>query len=300
LVKDWPDLPANYVMGNPTGIGIDSNQDIFVFHRVKRAWSLIRPMPQSFIAENTILQLDNKSGKMINSWGADLFIMPHGLTVDKNNNVWVTDVALHQVFKFSHDGKLLMKLGEAKVAGNDSAHFNQPTDVAIAPDGSFYVSDGYGNNRVIKFSSSGNYLFEWGTKGDQAGQFNVPHAIDLDSVGNVYVADRENSRVQIFDSNGKYLSGWKNTDQNGKIYSVAVNKQRDEFILIDYATDFFIVPSRSDIIFGLKHKYPQRFAQSGVYDGTVSRYHDVAIDNEGNIYTGDILNNRVLKFRPRN
>ena len=102
-----------------------------------------------------------------------------------------------------------MKLGEAKVAGNDSLHFNKPTGIAIAKDGSFYVSDGYGNNRIIKFSVQGKYLFEWGQKGNKEGEFNIPHAISLDSNGNVYVADRENNRIQVFDPNGKYIKQFK-------------------------------------------------------------------------------------------
>jgi peptidylamidoglycolate lyase len=145
-----------------------------------------------------------KAGRIINSWGENLFIMPHGLKVDKQNNVWVTDVGLHQVFKFTHEGKLLLKIGEAKVPGKDATHFDMPTDIAIEDDGSFYVSDGYGNSRVVKFSATGQYLFEWGTKGDKESEFDIPHGITLDKNGNVYVADRENSRIQVFDSSGKF------------------------------------------------------------------------------------------------
>src|SRR5829696_7574737 len=124
-------------------------------------------MPDKPIQNKTILIFDKDKGKLMDSWGDNLFIMPHGLTVDKDNNIWVTDVGLHQVFKFSHNGKLLMKLGEAKVAGNDNLHFNKPTGIANAKDGSFYVSDGYGNSRIIKFSAQGKYLFAWGKKGNK-------------------------------------------------------------------------------------------------------------------------------------
>ncbi len=208
LVKDWPQLPDGYLLSQPGGIGIDTSQHILVFHRPGRRWKLLEDkFPDSLISSNTILVLDRQTGKILDSWGANLFIMPHGLTVDKDNNVWVTDVGLHQIFKFSHDGKLLMKLGEAKIPGNDSLHFNRPTDVAVAPDGSFYVSDGYRNSRVIKFSASGKYLFEWGKKGNKPGEFNIPHAIDLDAKGNVYVADRQNNRIQEFDASGKVFEG---------------------------------------------------------------------------------------------
>jgi len=198
LVQDWPRLPKGFNLSDVTAVGIDRDQNIFLFQRTGRHWT--QPFPDTTISSNTIFLLDNVTGKILNSWGANLFIMPHGLTVDNENNVWVTDVALQQIFKFSHDGKLLMNLGVAKISGNDSMHFNLPTDVAIATDGSFYVSDGYGNSRVVKFSKEGKYLFDWGKKGDKAGEFNTPHGIDLDSKDNVYVADRENNRIQKFNS----------------------------------------------------------------------------------------------------
>ena len=209
LVNGWPQLPANLILGNPTGIGIDSSQNIFVFHRAEREWPLVGGMLETTISTATILMLDGNTGKLLNSWGDSLFIMPHGLTVDKNNNVWVTDVGLHQVFKFSHTGELLMKIGEANVPGNDATHFDKPTDIAVADDGSFYVSDGYGNSRVIKYSADGKYLFEWGRSGSGKGEFDIPHGITLDEKGNVYVADRGNARVQVFDSAGKFLKQWK-------------------------------------------------------------------------------------------
>ncbi|MEJ7738844.1 MAG: peptidyl-alpha-hydroxyglycine alpha-amidating lyase family protein [Chitinophagaceae bacterium] len=192
LLKNWLQLPTGFKLGNPTGIGIDTNQNIIVFHRAEREWSLFGSMPDKPIQSKTILIIGKDNGKIMDSWGANLFIMPHGLTVDNENNIWVTDVGLHQVFKFSHDGKLLMKLGETKVSGNDSLHFNKPTDIAIAKDGSFYVSDGYGNSRIVKFSPTGKYLLEWGKKGHKESEFDIPHGICLDRNDNVYVADREN------------------------------------------------------------------------------------------------------------
>jgi len=296
LIKDWPHLPQDYNLGNPTGIGLDSAQHIFVFHRAGRTWPLIAPMPGSLIPDNTILEIDKDSGKIINSWGSGLFIMPHGLTVDRNDNVWVTDVGLHQVFKFSYEGKLLMKLGEAKIAGNDKTHFNRPTDVAVAADGSFYVSDGYNNSRIIKFSSTGQYLFEWGKRGNAPGEFNIPHNLDLDDKGNVYVADRENSRVQAFDANGKFIKEWKK-EGSGKIYSVVIDNNHRQLITIDYRSTV-MVPEGSDVlIFDSTGTTVAQFGRTGLYDGPVCRYHDVAIDKDGNIYTVDILDNKIQKFK---
>jgi peptidylamidoglycolate lyase len=149
--------------------------------------------------------------------------MPHGLTIDAHDNVWLTDVALQQVYKFSPEGELLLTLGERGEVGNDERHFDRPTAVAVAGDGSFYVSDGYKNSRVIKFSADGKFLFQWGTKGTGPGQFDLPHWVALDSAGRVYVADRENQRIQVFDSTGHYLAQWAGK-QFGRPYSIAVDR----------------------------------------------------------------------------
>jgi len=297
LVKNWLDLPKDLKLGNPTGISIDTNQNIVVFHRAGREWALLGAMPDSSIKSKTILIIDKDNGKLITSWGDNLFIMPHGLTVDNENNIWVTDVGLHQVFKFSHDGKLLLKLGETKVAGNDSLHFNKPTDIAIADNGSFYVSDGYGNSRVVKFSATGKYLSEWGKKGNKESEFNIPHGISLDSNDNVYVADRENKRVQVFDPNGNFKKQF--TDNTfGAICSVAFNITRLKLFAVDDFTFLKVKHQGSDIfIFDTTGKVQTRFGRSGSYHGNTSWYHDLTIDKDENIYVGDILGNTVQKFR---
>ena len=295
LVADWPKLPKDLVLGNPTGLGIDSENNILVFHRASRAWQ--EPMPEDKIRENTILTLNKQTGEVLKSWGADVFIMPHGLEIDKENNVWVTDVALHQIFKFSADGRLLLTLGEANVPGDDASHFNLPTDIAVSDDGSFYISDGYGNSRVVKFSKDGKYLFEWGKFGNKQGQFNIPHGIDLDNEGNVYVADRENNRIQKFDAEGNFITVWQNkiTEQ---LYSVTIDKQHNHLFGIDYMTVNDTIVKGSDIFrFDLNTNLQIQFGRTGFYDGPISRYHDIQIDDEGSIYVGDILGNKVQKFR---
>ncbi len=297
LVKNWLDLPKDLKLGNPTGISIDTNQNIVVFHRADREWEFFSSMPDKPIQSNTILIFNKESGKLINSWGDNLFIMPHGLKVDNENNIWVTDVGLHQVFKFSYDGKLLLKLGEASVAGNDSLHFDKPTDIAIAKDGSFYVSDGYGNSRVIKFSATGKYLFEWGKKGDKESEFNIPHGISLDGKGNVYVADRENNRIQIFDSTGKFIKQFAD-NSFGTICAVAFDNSKSKLFAIDDFTFFKVKHSGSDaFIFDTTGKVQTRFGRSGFYEGENSWYHDLTVDKDENIYVGDILGNTIQKFR---
>jgi peptidylamidoglycolate lyase len=297
LVTNWLHLPANFRLGNPTGICIDTNQNIIVFCRADREWPLFGSMPDKPIQSKTILIIDKDNGKLLNSWGDNLFIMPHGLTVDSENNIWVTDVGLHQIFKFTHKGKLLMKLGEAKVAGNDSLHFNKPTDIAIAKDGSFYVSDGYGNSRIIKFSATGKYLFEWGKKGNKEGEFNIPHGMSLDSTGNVYVADRENNRIQVFDPNGKFIGQF--TDNTfGAICSVAFDKNQSKLFAIDDFTFLKVKHRGSDVlIFDTIGKVQTRFGRSGSYQGDISWYHDLTVDKDESIYVGNILGNTIQKFK---
>lgn len=294
LDKTWPDLPGSLVLGQVTGIGIDTNQHVFLFHRAGRKWTT--PFPDKPILSPVILEIDGMSGRVLNSWGSNTFIMPHGLTVDNENNVWLTDVALHQVFKFTHKGTLLLKLGEAGIPGNDSLHFNMPTDIAVCKDGSFYVSDGYGNSRVVKFSREGKYLFEWGKKGAGKGEFDTPHGIDLDSEGNVYVADRENNRVQKFDPLGNFMFEWKNPEAN-QLYSLTIEKSSNRIYAIDYLTVSDTIIKGSDILFfNSQNELTKRIGRSGAYHDHVCRYHDIAIDKYGNLYVGDILGNCIQKF----
>lgn len=297
LVNNWPDLSKDLRLGNPTGIGIDTRQNIVIFHRASREWPLFGSKPGKPIQDKTILIVDKENGKLIESWGDNLFIMPHGLTVDNENNIWVTDAGLNQVFKFTHDGKLLMKLGEAKIAGNDSLHFDKPTDIAIANDGSFYVSDGYGNSRIIKFSSTGEYLLEWGKKGNEEGEFNIPHGISLDSIDNVYVADRENNRIQVFDPNGKFIRQFAN-ESFGAICSVTFDKQKSKLFAVDDFTFLKLKHRGSDVlVFDPVGQVQTRFGRSGSYKGSVFWYHDIVIDKDENIYVADILGNTIQKFK---
>jgi peptidylamidoglycolate lyase len=224
--------------------------------------------------------------------------MPHGLEIDKEDNIWITDVGLHQVIKYDSNGNELMVLGKEYTPGKDSLHFNLPTDVAVSENGSFYVSDGYGNSRIIKFSSEGEYLFEWGVFGENKNEFNIPHGLDLDKNGNVYVADRENNKIQKFDSLGNFIKEWKN-EMIGQLYSVNVNNYENYLFGIDYIVSKNSAPLGSDIIkFDLDLNLKTKFGRSGNYKGPKARYHDIQVDNKGNIYVGDILNNTIQKFKP--
>ena len=218
VVHGWPQLPPGFVLGQVSGVAVDSHNHVFVFHRAENSWATDKSHP---IASPTVLCFDGESGKLLFSWGQNRFLEPHGLRVDRHDNVWLTDRALQQVFEFSHDGKLLLTIGTERAPGLDGTHFNLPTDIGFAPNSDIYVSDGYGNNRVAKFSSDGKFLLDWGQKGDGPGEFNLPHSVAVDAQGLVYVADRSNARVQVFDANGKFLKMWK-SEELGRPWSLTI------------------------------------------------------------------------------
>jgi peptidylamidoglycolate lyase len=299
LVAGWPGLPDSLTLGNPAGIGIDTSGHLLVFCRRERNWPVLSPMPAGVITGNTVLELDAGTGALLAGWGAGRFIMPHGLTVDASNNIWVTDVGLHQVMKFTHEGKLLMTLGVAGVPGDDSSHFNRPTDIAVAPDGSIYVSDGYRNSRVVKFAPDGQFLLQWGRKGSGESEFDVPHGICLDDNGNVFVADRKNCRVEVFDPQGRFLR--QLIDKRfGNICAVAFNRETRQLVAVDDKSWLKLKHRGSDIlVIDPSGTLQYRFGRSGSYAGPTCWYHDIAIGKDGSLFVADILGNRLQKFTPR-
>ncbi|MDP6536598.1 MAG: peptidyl-alpha-hydroxyglycine alpha-amidating lyase family protein [Gammaproteobacteria bacterium] len=173
----------------------------------------------------------NSDGELVRSFGGGIFAVPHGFHVDHDGNVWVTDAPFtlppgiegkgHIVVKFSPLGDRLMTLGTPGVTGNDSSHFNMPSDVHVAPNGDIFVADGHGGNsnaRIVKFDAQGNYLTEWGEAGSGPGQFNAPHGLAMDSQGRLFVSDRSNNRIQIFDQQGNFLEEWHQFSRNSGIF----------------------------------------------------------------------------------
>jgi streptogramin lyase len=217
-VENWAKLPEGRTWGSTAGVAVDRNGNIWVAERCGA---------NTCVGSNLapILEFD-PSGKLLTSFGAGMFVFPHGITVDKDGNVWVTDGQGmdgkgHQVFKFSPKGKVLLTLGKAGVAGDGEDTFNQPSAVAIAANGDIFVADGHGGNsnaRIVKFSKDGRFLMTWGKKGSAPGELNIPHAIAFDSKGRLFVADRGNNRIQIFDQEGKFIDQWKQFSRPSGIF----------------------------------------------------------------------------------
>jgi peptidylamidoglycolate lyase len=297
VVRHWPVIPDGAFLGQVAGVDVDSHNHVFIFQRGSDRNSLTKPpAPMERVKEPAVLVFDGDTGRLINQWGANEFVRPHGLTIDYEDNVWLTDNSLHQVFKYSNDGRLLLTLGKAGEPGSDDSHFNAPTDVAVLRDGTFYVSDGYGNNRVVEFSRDAKVLKIWGgeQRGDGPGQFDLPHCIDADDQGHIYVADRTNKRIQIFDRDGKFLSEWKNLGW-GVPYAIKI-KGGQRFI-----ADGGDLPgrvNRSSVFLVDENGHIQSsFGRWGRYDGEFDVAHDIAVGNDGSVYVVDVLGQRVQKFR---
>jgi sugar lactone lactonase YvrE len=218
-VENWAKLPEGRTWGQVISADIDRDgKSIWVVERcggTSCANSSLSP----------VLKFD-ASGNLLKSFGAGMIVRPHGLFVDQRNNIWVTDGDAEngkgdQVFEFDQDGKVLRTLGKAGVAGDAQDTFNKPSDVLIAPNGDIFVADGHGpgsNARIVKFSPDGAFIKAWGKQGTGPGEFNNPHSLAMDSKGRLFVADRGNNRVQIFDQDGKFLQEWKQFGRPSGIY----------------------------------------------------------------------------------
>ncbi|CAD1475224.1 unnamed protein product, partial [Heterotrigona itama] len=319
----------NIKFGQISAVSIDPNGNIGIFHRGTRVWGLttfdnenVFDKSKGPIQENTVILLD-KFGKKLLEWGAKKFYLPHGLTIDMYGNYWITDVALHQVFKFdSKDIARLRKgeysqetifsnpkpslvLGEAFVPGNNDKRFCKPTAVAVENNGDFFVSDGYCNSRIIKFNAKGERILKWGRTtyayAERAlvpNAFNIPHALALANELNLlFVADRQNGRVvSFFATNGTFYKEYKDFKRIGPlIYSVAYAKGRLYLInnhLINepssyniHVQGFVLDVNSGNILFSFR---PGQDMDSP---------HDIAVSEDGSeIYVVELNKNTVYKF----
>lgn len=269
VVPGFPKVPQGWTLGAVSGVATDSKSSVLAFHR----------------GQHPILTFDEK-GEFLRAFGDGMFTSAHGLRLDAEGNIWVTDNGNHTVTKFSSDGKPLMTLGEKDVPGDDDRRFNKPTDVAFAASGDFYVSDGYGNSRVVKFNKDGKYLLAWGKPGKGPGEFNLPHAVQLDASGNVYVGDRENDRVQVFDPNGKFLR------QFGGFAPFGMFITADQML--------FVADGRANKIMRmtLAGKVLASWGSNGAEPGQLQLPHGITVAKDGAVYVSEITGQRLQKFVP--
>ena len=271
------------------GLAVDSGDRIYMARR----------------KEPAILVYD-REGRYINTWGEDILLSPHGIYVDRADNVWVTDVMLHTVMKFSTDGVLLAELGTRGAPGAPYEPFNKPTKAVTAPSGDIFVSDGYGQFRVHRFTADGQWITSWGSKGTGPGQFELPHSIAVDCEGRVLVCDRENNRIQIFDQDGNYLSQWDGRRWPG------IQWPNETFITADgtiYLSEagyrvsvwkHYFNPERSPI-WSLRGDY-ELLARFGDYGDGPGQFatcpHAICVDSQGSIYVAEVPAepDRIQKF----
>lgn len=257
------------------------------------------------------VQVYTPQGKLVKFWGEGMFKNPHTIRFDDAGRLWVIDTLSHTVRNFSLDGKVLMTLGTLDQAGEDQTHMNQPNDVAFAPNGDLYVSDGYGNDRIVVFDRSGKFVRTWGKLGTGQGELSQPHSIAIDSRGRVYVADRNNSRIQIFDLKGKFLMEWKNIITP---WHLVITKNDDIYVCgsspmlwsqIPATQTALATPPKDQVVMKLDTEGHIRqllvipMGESGKEKpGDLNWVHSMAIAGDGTFYFGDVQGKRAQKFVP--
>jgi DNA-binding beta-propeller fold protein YncE len=291
-LAQWESLPAGWRFVEVAGVATDSRDRVYVFNR----------------GEHPIIVFD-RDGRFLTSWGEGVFQRAHGIFIGPDDAVWCTDDLDHTVRKFAPDGRLLMTLGtrgqpsDTGITGIDyrTIHaggppFNRPTNVALATDGSLYVTDGYGNARVHKFAPDGQLLFSWGEPGTGPGQFNLPHGIAIDRDGVIYIADRENSRVQLFTPRGDWLAEWTDLarpmqvfiDRHDRVFVVEVGWRAGLFPwLTAPSTD---APAARLSVFDRRGQLLTRWGGAGDphAPGNFFAPHDLWIDSRGDLYVGEV------------
>lgn len=289
----WPERPPNLPWGDVPGIAVDRQDQVWIFTRTN-------PPVQVFSAE----------GRFVRAWGQGIVSNAHHLKIDREGNVWLSDVGWHIVRKCTPEGKVLLTIGTLGQKGEGPNLLNLPTDMAVAPNGDIFITDGYGNNRVAQFNREGKFIRSWGTLGTGPEQFSIPHAIALDSRGRLYVADRNNVRVQVYSQRGRLLDSWRDVvvpwgfwitdrDEIWVCGSSPMPWRRDP----NYPTAPLGCPPKDQVFmkFNPEGKLLQLWTVPKAQDGheqpgECNWLHAVAVDSRGNIYAGDIIGKRAQKF----
>ena len=289
---DWPNRGSDLACRYVTGAAVDS-QD--------RVWALNAVVPQ--------VRIYSTDGELLGAWGGDGLRNPHHITVDLNGDVWITDYGTHTVTKFTDKGEHLLTLGTPDQPGADTDHFNRPTAAVVTPAGEVFVTDGYGNNRVLHLDGTGAFIKEWGALGVGAGELSQPHSIARDSSGLLYVGERNNCRVQIFDPSGESLAEWRNLFNPWGIW---ITPSDDVYVcgsspklwgshsnLGNPPTDQLVAKLTTDgRITGL-WTFPLADPDQMV-PGTLDWVHAIAVDSVGDLYLGDVADDspthRIQKF----
>ena len=296
---NWPHIPDNIdTKGWVSGLAIDDQDQIWIFKKC-----------------DDPVQVYKADGTFVRSWGKGMFVQPHHLRIDHEGNIWVADFGQHIVQKFTPEGELLQTLGVKGEKGADQTHFNMPTDMAITPTGDIFITDGYGNRRVVHFDKDGKYINEWGGYGTEPGKFVLPHAIVIDSQGKLYVADRNSGRIQVFDQTGKLLDVWANLIMPWGL-SITPN---DDLWVCGSSPHWWLrngkYPEFKDQVF-MRFSTDGRVRQvwqiplgdigddknnpdtSHLKPGEAVGVHCIAADSQGNLYVGEIYSERAQKFAP--
>ena len=299
-VEGWFQLPEGRTMGSTSAVTVAADGHIWVADRCG-----VNSCAGSDLAP--VLEFA-PSGKLLRSLGAGMFVFPHSVTFDKDGSFWITDGRGangkgQQAIKFNPRGEVLMALGKAGVAGDGPDTFNQPNDVALAPNGDIFVCDGHsvgtGNARVIKFTRDGKFVKQWGGHGSAPGQFEMPHTLAFDSQGRLFVGDRGNNRIQIFDQDGRFLAEWQQFSRPSGIW-------------IDQNDVMYVADSESTDKEGYgNHPGWKRGIRVGsAKDGSVTAFipdpspgtavtsaaEGVAVDAAGNIYGAEVGPKDVKKY----
>jgi DNA-binding beta-propeller fold protein YncE len=270
VLPDFFQFPSDTIPGESSAVALNSKGHIFLFRRAK-------PMLCEF----------DEHGKFIRSLAEGAFDHPHGLRIDKDDNIWTTDDGSHLVLKLSPSGQVLLVLGRKDWGAEADWLFGRPTDIAFGHNGEIYVSDGYSNSRVIEFNRDGDFIRAWGTYGTGSGQFIISHSVVVDDQGLVYVADRENKRIQIFDAEGKFLKEW-----TGIGYPYGLFLAPDHHIwMADGGYNRIVELDQNGKILGA-------LGSPGHRPGQFGWAHYLAIGPDGKLYVADTLNWRFQVFEP--